>query len=218
MNRLEFLINRTKEVYRLEGLFPLLRRVFAYLRENSFCRGTYFLYEHHIIERDETEFMPKIDNFTFRILENVREIDELKLQGINLKPHTANVRQWLEIGAVAFCVFKDNELIHVGWVVLTKKAKEQLEPFPYHVDFLNNEACTGGTWTKPNYRGRGLMGYSYFKRFQFLKEKGICTSRNVVAIKNIASQRAHAKFQPRIYAKAHFLRLLSWKSWREVPI
>ncbi|MFC2067624.1 hypothetical protein ACFLTP_01190 [Chloroflexota bacterium] len=215
MGRPDGLFNRIKEVYRLEGLLPLIKRVLMYLRENFFQRETYYLFEHHIIDRDETEFMPKIDDFTFKILETIQEVDELTRQGFNFKPRATDIRIWLSMGAVAFCVFKSTELVHIGWVVLTKKAKERIEPFPYDVNFLNNEACTGGTWTNPHYRGKGLMGYGYFKRFQFLKEKGRFVSRNVVAVRNIASQRAHAKFHPRIYAKVRYFRFLCWKYWGE---
>jgi len=217
MSRPDSLFNRIKNVYRLEGLLPLIKRILAYLRENSFRRETLYLYEHHITDRDETEFMPKINNFTFRIVETVQEVDELNRQGIDFKPHAVDVRQWLNRGAVAFCMFAGTELAHIGWVVLTEKAKKGLEPFPYHVDFSKKEACTGGTWTNPKYRGKGLMGYGYFKRFQFLKERGRLVSRNVVSVKNIASQRAHARFHPRIYAKACYIRLLCWKFWREEP-
>jgi len=217
MNRLILLINRTKEIYCLDGLLPVIRKVLAYLRDNSLYYATYYLYEHHIVEMDEADFLPKIDHFSFRILQNIEAFNELRQQRIDLKPHTANIRQWLDSGAVVFCIFKQTELINVGWVALTQKTKEMLEPFQHHVDFSNNEACTGGSWTKPRYRGNGLMGYSLFKRFQFLKAQGRFISRRVVNTRKIASQRAHAKRNSRRYAKAYYAKLLFWKFWREEP-
>ena len=62
------------------------------------------------------------------------------------------------------------------------------------------------------------MVYGYFKRFQFLKEKGFKSSRNAVEVGNIASQKAHAKFGPKVYARARYLKILRWKSWKETPI
>ena len=218
MSRLEEMFNSAKEFYHLEGLLPLMKRVLAFLWENSFRRETFYLYEHHTIGHDETKFMPRIENLTFKMVETAYEVDELNRQGFVFKPRAVDIRQWLNKGAVAFCVFNGNELVHIGWVILTQEAKESLERLPYRVDFPNNEACTGGTWTNSRYRGKGLMGYGYFKRFQFLKEKGRLVSRNAVDVKNIASQHAHAKFHPRIYAKVHYFKVFRWKSWREEPV
>jgi hypothetical protein len=64
----------------------------------------------------------------------------------------------------------------------------------------------------------GLMVYGYVKRFQFLRGQGIVVSRNAVAKSNIASQKAHAKFSPRVYAEASHLRLLWWHFWKEKPL
>jgi hypothetical protein len=216
MNKPIILINRIKEVYQLEGFFFLIKRIFSYLHENTYHHGKYFLYEHHIIERDEKEFAPKIQDYSFKIFEDTRELYALIQKGFSIKPHMANIIQWIELGAIAFCVFKDKELIHTGWIVMTHQAKARIEPFPYYVDFKNNEACTGGTWTKPTYRGKGLMRYGYFKRFEYLNRKGVSVSRNIVAVNNISSQRAHAKFNPHIYALAEYTKILFWKSWREI--
>ena len=101
---------------------------------------------------------------------------------------------------------------------MTAEAKKPLDDLPYSVDFSNHEACTGGTVTIPKYRGKGLMAYGYLKRFQFLKERGIVASRNAVAIDNIASQKAHARFNPQIYAEVHYLNILWFKSWKETPL
>ena len=217
MNRLILLINRAKEIYYLDGLLPVIKKVLAYLRDNSLHYATYYLYEHHIVEMEEADFLPRIDHFSFRILQNIEAFNELRQQRIDLKPQTANIRQWLDSGAVVFCTFKHTELINVGWIALTQKTKEMLEPFQYHVDFSNNEAYLGGAWTRPHYRGNGLMIYNFLKRFQFLKAQDRFIGRYVINARNIASQRAHAKLNSDIYAKAHYAKLLFWKFWREEP-
>jgi len=217
MNRLILLINRTKEIYCLDGLLPVVKKMLAYLRDNSLYYATYYLYEHHIVEMDEADFLPKIDHFSLRILQNIEAFNELRQQRIDLKPQTANIRQWLDSGAVVFCTFKHTELINVGWIALTQKTKEMLEPFQNHVDFSNNEAYLGGAWTRPSYRGNGLMGYNFLKRFQFLMAQGRFICRYVVNTRNITSERAHAKLNSDIYAKAHYTKLLFWKFWREEP-
>jgi hypothetical protein len=75
----------------------------------------------------------------------------------------------------------------------------------------------GGTIIMAKYLGKGIRTYGYFERFQFLWEKGITTSRNAVDKGNIASQRAHAKLGPRVYAKARYLKVLWWDFWKETP-
>ncbi|HUV52935.1 MAG TPA: hypothetical protein VMW64_07655, partial [Dehalococcoidia bacterium] len=73
------------------------------------------------------------------------------------------------------------------------------------------------TYTVPKYRGKGLMTYGYFKRFQFLNENGFETSRNVVSPDNISSQKSHAKFGPRVVVKARHVKFFCRESWKETP-
>ncbi len=206
-----------KDVLQKEGLIPLLRKGFTFLARYFFRYGTYYLYEHTMRERNEADFMPKIQNFAVHIVSTNQKADELVANGFDFRSYAIYIRRNLDRGAIAFCIFIGRELAHLGLVAMTEEAKNTLDPVPYRVDFLNKEACTGGTVTIPKYRGKGLMAYGYYKRFQFLRERGIVTSRNAVGTKNIASQRVHAKFGPRIYAKARYLKILWWQYWNETP-
>ena len=93
-------------------------------------------------------------------------------------------RRNLDKGAIAFCIFVNGEVAHIGFVAMSEEAKNTVDHMPYKVDFSNNEACTGATETVPEYRSKGLMGYVYFKRFQFLREKGKVISRVSLLILN----------------------------------
>jgi hypothetical protein len=135
--------------------------------------------------------MPKIKDFTFRIISSNEQADELATDGIDIRAYSSKSRQGLDKGAIAFCIFIGREL---------------------------GEACTGGTVTLPKYRGNGLMAYGYFQRFRFLRERGIVVSRNAVAKNNVISQRVHAKFNPEVHAKGYYLKILWWKFWKEVSI
>jgi hypothetical protein len=137
--------------------------------------------------------------------------------GSDFRRRFVTARRMLDKGAIAFCIFVKGEIAHIGWIALSEEAHKAVDNLPYRVGFLNHEACTGGTQTIPQYRGKGLMAYGYFKRFEFLREKGILVSRNAVAKSNIASQKAHAKFSPRVHAEAKHLRLLWWHFWKEKP-
>ena len=116
--------------------------------------------------------MPKIQDFTFKIVSTNQQADELATEGIDFRSNFINARRGLDKGALAFCIFVERELAHIGWVAMTEEAKNTFDSLPYQVDFSNKEACTGGTVTIPKYGGKGLMVYGYFKRLQFLKERG----------------------------------------------
>jgi len=212
------MLKRAKDILQTEGLKPLLKRGFAFVRVFFFDYGEYFLYEHPLIERNEAAFLPNIQDYTFKIISSNKEADELAAIGSDFRRRFVSARRSLEKGAIAFCIFVKGEIVHIGFVAMSEEAKNTFDPMPYKVDFSNNEACTGGTVTVPQYRGMGLMAYGYFKRFQFLRENGKVISRNAVEKSNIASQKAHAKFGPRIYAEARHLRLLWWQFWKEKPL
>jgi len=213
------MVKRARDILQTEGLKPLLTRGFAFVEVWLFEYGDYYIYEYTLKERNEADFLPEIQDFTFKVISSNEEADKLaEAIGSDFRRRFVTARSRLDKGAVAFCIFVKGEIAHIGWVALSEEAHKAVDNLPYKVDFLNHEACTGGTMTIPQYRGNGLMAYGYFKRFEFLREMGILVSRNAVAKSNIVSQKAHAKFSPRIYAEAKHLRLLWWHFWKEKPL
>lgn len=215
-HRLSTLFTKAIDILQKEGLIALLKKGFNFLV--VYQNHTYYLYEHVIKERNEADFLPRINDFTFKIVLTNQHADKLAADGFQLPEDTTNAKYRLEKGAIAFCVFVKGKLVHIGWVALTEEAKNSFDGVPYQVDFTNKQACTGGTVTIPEYEGNGLMAYGYFKRQQYLKETGITVSRNAVETSNIASQRVQAKFDPKIYAKGRYLQILRWKYWNEKPL
>ena len=162
--------------------------------------------------------MPRLQNLTVHIVSTNQQADELAARDFDCRSYSVHARRRLDKGAIAVCTFVKQELASIVWVAMTKEAKKSVDSLPYHVDFVNKEAHTGGTQTIPKYRRKGLMKYSYYKVFQFLGEQGIMTSRNAVRTSNIASQKAHASFGYRIYARGRYLRILWWQFWKETPL
>jgi hypothetical protein len=218
MAGLGFWLGRAREIYRTEGLMPLLGRGFIFLLGHLFYYESVYLYQHTIKARNEADFLPRTGDFTLEIVTTRRQADELAAAGLDFGSHHPDGRRGLEKGAVAFCFFIEGRLAHIGWVAMNEEAKNSFDSFPYRVNFADGQGCTGGTWTHPDYRGRGLMVYGYFKRFEFLRERGFTSSRNAVAVGNIASQKAHVRFGPEVYARARYLKILWWRSWREWPV
>ena len=200
-----------------EGWLALFRR-FA-RNFFGFPSGKYFLYQHTIMERNAGDFLPNIQDFEDFILHNEQELKELETKGFKFGPLKKSTLIALGNEAIVFCVFVDKELAHIGRLALTEHGKQYVDRQPYEVNFKKGEACTGATWTSRKFRGKGLMKFGYFQRFEFLRERGITTSRNSVERTNITSQRVHAKFNPKIYAEAEFRKfLLLFRSWKETPL
>lgn len=218
MRRLIKLFERAREILRTEGLVSLIRRGLKSLKPYFWERGTYYLYEHPTRERNEAGFRPRIQNVTVKTVSSNQEADALANEGFEFRSSFFNARRMLDKGAIAFCVFVGHEIANISWLAVTETAKNAFEMFPYKVDFSNKEACNGGAFTIPKYRGLGLMGYGISKRIQFLRELGIVTVRYAIREDNIASMKALEKFEHKIYAKARYLKILCWRFWKEIPL
>lgn len=197
----------------------MLGRSYEYVGSRIYCRKYFYLFEHTIKPRDPAPFLPRLDNYEMRVVASNPEADRLAAEmGFDFREHILNARRRLERGVVAFPLFAGGEFAYVGWTALDAGAKAALDAHPYTVDFAGGQACTGGTFTMPAFRGRGLMTYGYYRAFEFLAQRGFVSTRNVVEVGNVASQKAHARFVPRVCARARYTRLLWWVWWREFPV
>jgi hypothetical protein len=211
------LLLRAKEILQTEGLMPLLGRGFVFLAGYLFSYKHYCLYEHTLEGKNEADFLPEIQDYTLKIVSTRQQADELA-GSFKLDSHLIAAGRKLDKGAVAFCVFIDGELAHIAWLAMSQEAKNTFDPLPCRVNFSGKQGCTGSAWTHPRYRGRGLMVYCYFKRLQFLWERGFRSSRNIVSMTNVISRRGQVRLGPKMYAKARYLRILWWDSWKETPL
>ncbi len=218
ISEISAILRRAKDIQQTEGLKTLLKRGFAFVKVWFFEYGDYYLYEHTLRERNEADFLPIIQDFTFQIISNNKEADELAAIGSDFRRRFVSARRSLDKGAIAFCFFVNGQIVNIGFVATNEEAKNTFDPLPYKVDFASGEACSGGTITVPEYRGKGLMAYGYSKRLKYMRENGIRVSRNSVAKGNMASQKVHARFGPRMYAEAKYLKLLRWRFWKEKPL
>ena len=222
MRRLIELFTVAKHVFQREGLSPLLRQGFVFLAGYFFRYETYYLYKIDIAQvlkqNSEADLLPKIRDLTLKIVFTNEQADKLAGQGFEFRSLAMNDRKRLDKGAIAFCIFTGQELASIGWVALTQQAKDSLDEVPLIIGFSNKESYTGSVLTNPKYRQMGLMRYGYFKRLQFIKEKGRLIDRSAVVKSNVASQMSAAKLSGGIYAEARFIKLLWWKFWREKPL
>jgi GNAT superfamily N-acetyltransferase len=169
------------------------------------------------LTKDERYFFePKLPNVEVKIISTPEEFEQLDSNGYDFK--MMHFKDKLEKGCLAFCAFANKELAHVTWAALSEKAKKEIDYLPFGVAFQNKEACSGASFTDPKYRGKGLFSYVYAVIFPYLAQRGIVKDKFTIEVSNISSQKAHAKFNPNITGKGHYLKILWWKFWREEPI
>jgi len=218
VSKLTDLFGRAKQVIQNEGLIAFVRQ--GFVAGNLFQYETYYLTDdavENVAKLNEADFMPKIDNFTFKIIISNRDLDELTAQGFDFRPRYHIYRKRLDRGAIAFCVFVGRELANMSWVAMTEQAKDSLNHPPYKVDFSKGEACAGAVWTNPRYRRMGLTEYTRLKRYQFQLEKGVVTNRGLYGKGNIPVRKVSERVSS-TYAEARYMKILWWKSWKEKPL
>ena len=217
------LFERAKQIYQTQGLLSMLRRAFLFLAYCLLEYRSYYLTEHsheNIQQLKEADFIPKVDDITFKMVTSSQEADELGANGYEFSsyPRGFDDRKALDSGAIASCIFVGRELAAIGWVALVQEAMDSLNERPMKVDFSGEDAFIGAVWTNPKYRRMGFRTYRVFKLRQFLLDKGITTTKGCVTKGNIAGLVSGARIGDSIYAEGHYLRILWWKFWKEEPL
>lgn len=212
---------RAKEIYKKEGLVSLSKKVLLTpLSWLSFESNDFYLQESIPVEQNEVDFLPRIANVFFKMIFKSSELDELIEAGFDLSLlNNTQAKQRLDKGAILSLVFIKKELAYRGWLAMTRQAKDTFNDYPYKVDFLNNEACSGDVWTNPKFRRLGLLKYAAFIRRKFLRENGVTKVHTIFLTQNIAAQKAGAQRPGSItYARARYIRIFGLKFWKETPI
>jgi hypothetical protein len=215
------LVAEAKRIYRTEGLLQLVRRGVAFLLWRVFEYRRYYLYADpidHLRDLSEADFLPRIDGFTVKVVSSNEEADELEASGLQFRAQFPTARRSLDSGAVAFCLFVGDTLAHIGWAAFTREGQKSIGEPPYVVDFSNREACSGGSWTHPEYRRLRLRRYSRFMMLRHLLDRGIRTKRAVIARGNIPPQQGRHEYPRGPQGEGRYLRVLWWKSWKERPL
>jgi RimJ/RimL family protein N-acetyltransferase len=198
-----------KPGYVPEGLSGFLERVASLIKEHE--NLAYYLYECRLSQLNENDFLPKIKDFTLKIVTTENELDQLTAEGYDLSLDSPWTRKGIQKGAVAFFIFVGNELASREIVATNAEAKLAIDDYPYKVDFANREACASGVWTNPKFRKMGLHTYVFFRAYDYLWKQGIRTVRSIVAADNIAAQKAHARFRGmKKYARGRYFKILGF--------
>jgi len=206
---------RVAGVFHNEGLCPLLKKIFQFIREQVFNTGTYYLYEHRLRPLEEKDYLPDLKNVHCEIITSNPEADRLEETGLEWRSQFLYSRAKLNKGGIAVCVFVDKKIACLSWIAINKKAEKSFVHRRYKVNYAEGECSTGGAYTLPQYRNKGLMTYSKFKQLQYLYERGFKTVRCAVKTSNPEQQRVNARFSPVIYDKLHLIKVLRFNFIRQ---
>jgi hypothetical protein len=212
-------LNRARYILRNEGTISLLRRTFSYLSSYIFLCDEYYVVQYFVGELNEADFLPRVEDFTFKLITSNEMADDwAKRIGFDFRGQALHARRRLDAEAVAFCTVVQNHLAHIGWVGLSQKAKDSINPQPYQVNFAEHQGCIGGAETASRYRNNGLMSYNWVHVNNYMKQQGITMLLSIEPTDNVAVCKVQSKFPSRICAKARYIKFLWWQYWRETPL
>ncbi len=215
------LLRRANRGYQARGSTSLARRGLAFVRYCLFDYRSYYLYTEPVgpyADLNEADFLPRVDGFTAMIVSSNEEADELEACGLTFRAQIRNARRSLDSGAAASCLFVDKKLAHIGWAAFTREGQKSIGNPPFSVDYSNHEACSGGSWTHPEYRRLGLQRYSRLVLLRFMLQKGIRIKRAATAKNNPAAEEIRREYPLGLWGEGRYLRVLWWKSWKERPL
>jgi hypothetical protein len=178
---------------------------------------SFFLYEHRHRSSRDARFAACPPGFEEFFVGSNATADRLSETRCDFRRVVPSARRALDAGAVALCLYHGRELAHVGWLATSPEGRRVLDRLGYEVSFDRGEGWTGAAFTVPSFRNQGLLAYGCLRRFEYLLNAGIAVSRAAVATDNVASHHVTMRFEPRVYAIGHQLRVLNWRRWTERP-
>lgn len=217
MGKLAAAIHIARRIRREQGLLELIHRMAGFVVRHigGVCRLNVFA--HEVPSDPAALHRPPVPAVEVRWIRSEAEADALPYQE-DFRDFSFHARSALRDGALAVCFYLNGEFAHVGWIAFDPLGKRWVDNIPFAVDFQQGEAVTGGTWTRPKYRGRGLMAYSYFLRFEYLSRAGYRCARSAVVRGNTPSERVHARFGGIQVARGLLIRVGTWRYWHERPV
>jgi hypothetical protein len=231
MSNVASLYDRSREIIKYHGIISfswrVLRAAWFSFWMPLFLYRRWYVYEHDLQNTSslrEEYLKPSIPEFHCRIISSLEEAQQLRIQGYDILKLASHASDKLNRGAIAFCLFNNQELMHIGWLCRNKDAKDSVNPVPYAVDY-SSTACIEGAETMPRYIAsgisatfrnyKGFLTYSYYIRAQYLLDHGISKARYAILLNNTASQKIVERFGANKLSIIRLLKIMGWKFWKE---
>ena len=108
MNKLKRTCLGLRAVVKYEGVISLITRGYRFLLNQTFLFDEYYvIYTDLSLARNssESDFLPKTDSYSLKMISTNREADELVAEGFDFGAYDLNLRASLDRGALVFCIF-----------------------------------------------------------------------------------------------------------------
>jgi len=204
-----------KDILRRKGFWELIKRSLLSIIRFFFEYQTLYLYENNL--DCKLDCLPIIENYAFRIISKIDEVDDLIADGFDIKSYYAGIdalKERINKGAILFSVFVNRELAHTSWVAATKTAKEALDPPYVSIDY-QKEAFIADSRTNPKYQRLHIYSYAYLRIFSYLQENNIYKAKYAIVKDNIPLQNAQSKLGSTLYGELRYLMLFKRHFHRE---
>lgn len=211
-DRLKRLFNASIRTLREDGFIGFIRKVISFFV--SF--DVYYVYERSTRDAGKIKLLPEVRKYKVKIIRSLQELDELEKQGYDLTMRDLKIG--VKSGAMPFCIFYGKKMVHVTWALTSEKAKKEIDRAPVKINFQNGEATTGGSFTDPLHRGKGLLSYAYFYILPYLAKHGFKKIKFTIRIDNNASQKGAKRFDPKLVSKGRYLKILWLNLWRDITL
>jgi len=192
------IVRRARVLARQEGaagVFSGGRRFVGRLVNSLYSASMVRMYRLSVAEAAALPVTAPLENLHLRIIESPQDALRLAGEGFeNVLEAVPGAEHKLRCGAVAACAFLGRELASIDWMALSDSAKRVVDSFPYPADFAADDACTGGAFTMPHLRGRGIAAYRFSAQVSYLHSRGRRTCFSAIAIDNIPSQRTVERY------------------------
>lgn len=221
-SNLKYIYSGIRGVLKYEGIRGLISRGFIFLFHRFFFYEDYyviFMKPHNILEDNEADFLPRIDDYCSIIIKSNKEADELVNDGFILGAYELNLRSSLDKEAIAFCLFVRKEFAHVSCMADNPKGKQAIDPRPFTVNYQNGEVVVSKAFTVPKYRRLLLQEYNGYIMRKYCREKGISLILSSVNARSIPALAKTPKAPDRYtISKCRLIKLFWLKHLKETKM
>jgi hypothetical protein len=209
------LYDRSRYIILHEGPRAFVSQSLVFFKDLFFQNGIYFVYEINLDSSKATVEPNSRTDFILKVISNLKEYDQLIIEGYNLKKY--HFQPLIAKGGIAFCLFANKCLIYQGWIGTTENIKQEFDMVPYKVNFNSGEVCIGGIFCDPEYRGKRLHTYVLSKCIQYGSQIEAKKIKYSIKKGNVASIKSFEKYNHKVLSQWHHFKILWWSSWKETP-
>ena len=197
-------ISKAKLILHEEGYLALFKKALVFLKRALWSYSCRNIYESALAA---PPVACKVNDLVLKLVSSQKEFaqienDYLIGEGFNI----ARDKEILRLGAVLYCAFVGNELVHVTQIFIGREAHE-IYPFSFAMPFGHT---VGLAWfTAPKYRREGIHVYTQSRVLQYLRQKGLSRAQGVLNKDNIAIRDSLIKIDYYLYDEGCRLRLFS---------